>query len=91
MRKLPLVLVIAAVVCLVIAVAQFRVAKAQKTPVIALVLDASKSMDATDVSPNRLVAAQNAAQVFVSQLPEDFEVALDQLRGHADAAHHADR
>lgn len=75
-RKLPLVLVIAAVVCLVIAVAQFRVAKAQKTPVIALVLDASKSMDATDVSPNRLVAAQNAAQVFVSQLPEDFEVAL---------------
>ncbi len=75
-RKLPLVLVIAAVVCLVIAVAQFRVAKAQKTPVIALVLDASKSMDATDVLPNRLVAAQNAAQVFVSQLPEDFEVAL---------------
>jgi Ca-activated chloride channel family protein len=75
-RKLPLVLVIAAVVCLVIALAQFRVAKAQKTPVIALVLDASKSMDATDVSPNRLVAAQNAAQVFVSQLPEDFEVAL---------------
>ena len=59
-----------------IASAQFRVAKAQKTPVIALVLDASKSMDATDVSPNRLVAAQNAAQVFVSQLPEDFEVAL---------------
>jgi Ca-activated chloride channel family protein len=75
-RKLPLILVIAAVVCLVIAVAQFRVAKAQKTPVIALVLDASKSMDATDVAPNRLVAAQNAAQVFVSQLPEDFEVAL---------------
>jgi len=75
-RKLPLVLLIAAVVCLVIALAQFRVAKAQKTPVIALVLDASKSMDATDVSPNRLVAAQNAAQVFVSQLPGDFEVAL---------------
>ncbi len=75
-RRLPLVLVIAAVVCLVIAVAQFRVAKAQKTPVIALVLDASKSMDAEDVQPNRLVAAQNAAQAFVSQLPADFEVAL---------------
>ena len=71
-----LLLVIAAVVCLVIAVAQFRVAKAQKTPVIALVLDTSKSMDAEDVQPNRLVAAQNAAQAFVSQLPADFEVAL---------------
>ena len=45
-RRLPLLLVVAAVVCLVIAVAQFRVAKAQKTPVIALVLDTSKSMDA---------------------------------------------
>ena len=75
-RELPAVLLIAAVVCLVVAVAQFRVAKAQKTPVIALVLDASKSMDAQDVQPNRLIAAQNAAQAFVSQLPEDFEVAL---------------
>ena len=75
-RKLPLILVVAAVACLVIALAQFKVARAQKTPVIALVLDASKSMDATDVTPNRLVAAQNAAQGFVSQLPEDFEVAL---------------
>ncbi len=75
-RRLPLLLVVAAVVCLVIAVAQFRVAKAQKTPVIALVLDTSKSMDAEDVQPNRLVAAQNAAQAFVSQLPAGFEVAL---------------
>ena len=75
-RKLPAVLLVAAVVCLVIAVAQFRVAKSQKSPVIALVLDASRSMDAKDVEPNRLVAAQNAAQAFVSQLPEDFQVAL---------------
>ena len=43
---------------------------------IALVLDASKSMDAKDVEPSRLIAAQNAAQAFVSALPEDFEVAL---------------
>jgi Ca-activated chloride channel family protein len=76
LRRLPLIFVIAAVVCLVIAVAQFRVSKQQKTPVIALVLDSSMSMDAKDVEPSRLVAAQNAAQAFVSQLPEDFEVAL---------------
>jgi len=76
LRRLPLLLVIAAVVCLVVALAQFRVARQRATPVIALVIDSSQSMDATDVSPNRLVAAQGAAQVFLQQLPDEFEVAL---------------
>jgi Ca-activated chloride channel family protein len=76
LRRLPLVLVIAAVVCLVVAVAQFRVEQQQGTPVVALVLDTSMSMDAKDVSPNRLVAAQSAAQLFLQQLPSDFEVVL---------------
>ena len=77
-RKLPLVLVIAAVLCLIVAVSQFRVEQQQQlgTPVVAIVLDASMSMDAQDVSPNRLVAAQNAAQLFLQQLPEEFEVVL---------------
>ena len=76
LRRLPLILVIAAVACLVVAVTQFRVAKQKATPVVALVLDSSQSMDAVDVSPSRLVAAQNAAQVFLGQLPDGFEVAL---------------
>lgn len=76
LRRLPLVLVIAAVACLVAAVAQFRVAQNQGVPTVALVLDASNSMDAEDVTPNRLVAAQGAAQVFLQQLPEDFQVVL---------------
>jgi Ca-activated chloride channel homolog len=76
LRKLPLVLVILAVVSLVIAVAQFRVAKSKATPTIALVIDASNSMDATDVQPNRLSAAESAAQGFLQQLPPDFNVAL---------------
>jgi Ca-activated chloride channel family protein len=75
-RKLPLVLVIAAVACLIVAVAQFRVEQQQGTPVVALVLDTSNSMDARDVSPNRLAAAESAAQLFLQQLPEDFEVVL---------------
>jgi len=75
-RRLPLVLVIAAVVCLVVAVAQFRVEQQKGTPVVAIVLDASMSMDAKDVSPNRLVAAESAAQLFLQQLPEGFDVAL---------------
>jgi Ca-activated chloride channel family protein len=76
LRKLPLVLVILAVVSLVIAVAQFRVAKSKATPTIALVIDASNSMDATDVQPNRLSAAESAAQAFLQQLPPDFAVSL---------------
>jgi Ca-activated chloride channel family protein len=76
LRKLPLVLVILAVVSLVVALAQFRVAKSKATPTIALVIDASDSMDATDVQPNRLLAAESAAQAFLQQLPPDFAVSL---------------
>ena len=76
LRKLPLVLVILAVVSLVIALAQFRVAKSKATPTIALVIDASNSMDATDVQPNRLSAAESAAQAFLQKLPPDFAVSL---------------
>jgi len=75
-RKLPLLLVIAAVGCLAVALAQFRVEQQKGTPVVALVLDTSQSMDAKDVSPNRLVAAQQAAQLFLQQLPEEFQVVL---------------
>jgi Ca-activated chloride channel family protein len=75
-RRLPLILLVAAVVSLIVALAQFRIAKDQATPVIALVIDASNSMDATDVQPNRLAAAEAAAQGFLEQLPSDFAVAL---------------
>jgi Ca-activated chloride channel family protein len=76
LRKLPLVLVILAVISLVVALAQFRVAKSKATPTIALVIDASNSMDATDVQPNRLQAAESAAQGFLQKLPPDFAVSL---------------
>src|SRR5262245_28883323 len=76
LRKLPLVLVVLAVVSLVVALAQFRVAKSKATPTIALVIDASNSMDATDVQPNRLSAAESAAQAFLQKLPPDFAVSL---------------
>lgn len=76
LRRLPLVLLIASVACLIVAITQFRVSRERATPVVALVIDASNSMDADDVEPNRLVAAQNAARVFLEQLPEEFEVTL---------------
>jgi Ca-activated chloride channel family protein len=75
-RKLPLILVIGAVIALVIAVAQFRVEKSKATPAVVLVIDASNSMDATDVQPSRIVAAEGAAQGFLQKIPAEFDVAL---------------
>ena len=43
---------------------------------IFVVLDVSRSMAATDVSPSRLGAAQQAAKEFVAELPPGFNVAL---------------
>ncbi|WP_420177041.1 VWA domain-containing protein [Luteococcus sp. OSA5] len=43
---------------------------------VVIAVDVSRSMVATDVKPNRLAAAQAAAQAFTRQLPERFNVSL---------------
>ena len=43
---------------------------------IVLALDASLSMEATDVDPTRLAAAQQAATDFVAQVSDDVEIGL---------------
>ncbi|WP_040162813.1 VWA domain-containing protein [Nigerium massiliense] len=48
---------------------------------IVLTIDVSRSMEATDVAPNRLVAAKSAAGGFVDMLPPGFNVSLVSFAG----------
>ena len=50
---------------------------------IVLAMDVSGSMRATDVEPNRLVAAQNAAKAFVAELPRAVRIGVVSFAGTA--------
>jgi Ca-activated chloride channel homolog len=58
-----------------------RVAKREATVVLAV--DVSVSMEATDVEPNRLIAAQTAADGFVDGLPGGVQLGLVAFAGSA--------
>lgn len=53
---------------------------------IILAMDVSGSMRATDVQPNRLVAAQNAAKAFLAELPRHVKVGIVAFAGSAQVA-----
>ncbi len=53
---------------------------------IILAMDVSGSMRATDVQPNRLVAAQNAAKSFLTELPRHVKVGIVAFAGSAQVA-----
>jgi Ca-activated chloride channel family protein len=50
---------------------------------IAMAMDVSLSMRATDVEPNRLVAAQNAAKAFIDELPVNVRLGIVSFAGTA--------
>jgi Ca-activated chloride channel family protein len=83
LRFLPVVLLAGAVACLVLAVLQFTVAREERDATVVLAMDASDSMEQTDVSPNRLEAAEDAANAFLQELPEGYRVALVTFAGTA--------
>ena len=75
-KVLPVLPLLAAVGCLVLAFTGFSFNVQETSPTIVLVMDISDSMDASDVAPNRLAAAEAAANAFLDQLPPDFRVGL---------------
>ena len=77
-RHVPVVAMLTAVTALAIALARPHVTT--RVPVreasLMLVLDRSGSMDANDVQPSRLAAAEKAANTFVDQLPSTARVGV---------------
>jgi Ca-activated chloride channel family protein len=77
-RHVPPLLFLVALTAMIVAVARptavVTVPSLQQT--ILLVMDVSGSMRATDVKPNRLAAAQEAAKTFVAALPRQVRVGV---------------
>ncbi len=84
-RHLPPALYLLALTGLLLAVARPQavtlVPKEQAT--VMLVMDTSGSMNATDVVPTRLIAAEQAATVFLGQVPQKFRVGVVSFAGTA--------
>jgi Ca-activated chloride channel homolog len=84
-RHVPPALYLLALTGLLLAVARPQaitlVPKEQAT--IMLVMDTSGSMNATDVAPSRLIAAEQAAMIFLDQVPAKFRVGVVSFAGTA--------
>ena len=84
-RHIPPALFLLALAALLVASARpfatIRLPSQQET--IMLAMDVSGSMRATDVEPNRLVAAQNAAKAFLTELPRHVKVGIVAFAGTA--------
>jgi Ca-activated chloride channel homolog len=84
-RHVPPLLMLLAIGVLVLATARpmatITLPMAQRT--IILAMDVSGSMRAEDVKPNRLVASQEAAKAFVTNLPREVKVGVVSFAGTA--------
>jgi Ca-activated chloride channel family protein len=77
-RHLPPLLLLFALAALIVALArpQHTVAAAQRAATVMMVTDTSGSMNATDVEPDRLSAAQSAADKLADELPQPLRLGL---------------
>ena len=84
-RHVPPALMLTAVAALLVATARplAIVTLPSQQETIILAMDVSGSMQATDVLPNRLVAAQEAAKAFIRELPRSVRVGVVSFAGTA--------
>ena len=83
-RHLPALAYLAAVLLLVVGAARPALAMdVAEKPTIMLAVDVSYSMNATDVSPSRLKAAQDAADRFLDIVPSGTRIGLVAFSGSA--------
>jgi len=87
-RHIPTALFLLALAAMLVALArpQTTITLPTQHETVILAMDISGSMRATDVEPNRLVAAQNAAKQFVSEQPENVRVGVVAFAGTATVA-----
>jgi Ca-activated chloride channel homolog len=87
-RHVPAAAFLAALVVLTLAIARpvtdVRVPRERATVIVAL--DVSVSMEATDVAPDRISVARQAAAAFIESLPDQFNVGLVTFAGSANLA-----
>jgi Ca-activated chloride channel family protein len=79
----PAVLLLGAGASLVLAFGQVRLNHEATQGTVILAIDDSDSMQLTDVAPNRMKAAQSAAQAFLEHLPLGFRVGVVTFAGTA--------
>jgi Ca-activated chloride channel family protein len=87
-RFVPLVLFLLALAALCVAVARptHDTLVAQDRATVILVVDVSRSMEATDVKPSRLRAAEAAIRSFLSRVPKRLRVGLIAFAGDPQVA-----
>jgi Ca-activated chloride channel homolog len=87
-RHIPPALFFCALAAMVLAIArpQATITLPTQHETVILAMDISGSMRATDVEPNRLIAAQNAAKQFVAEQPENVRIGVVAFAGTATVA-----
>src|SRR5438067_1266386 len=87
-RHVPPLLVLLALAALIVAVARpsALMTLPSQHEVVILAMDVSGSMRASDVEPNRLVAAQVAAKTFIGDQPDHVKIGIVAFAGTATVA-----
>jgi Ca-activated chloride channel family protein len=87
-RHIPPALFLVALIALLLAAARPMavITLPSQDQTIMLAMDVSGSMRATDVEPDRITAAQNAAKAFIAELPRHVRVGIVAFAGSAQLA-----